>query len=55
MVGHAELDAGMPPSPVQDEHDLLARAGAHLAGKCLQFDFEERNRDTGGKVKERTA
>jgi hypothetical protein len=33
VLGHAQLHAAVPASPVQDEHNLLGRTRAHLAGE----------------------
>lgn len=47
MLRDAQLDAGMPPCAIQDEHDLFAWAGADLACELGQFHFEEGNADPG--------
>ena|SRR5690242_17663828 len=52
VLRHAQLDAGMPTSAVQHEHDLLARAGADLAGKRVQFGLEQRDAHRGGEVED---
>jgi hypothetical protein len=54
MLGDAQLEAGMPASAIQDEHDLLLRAGAALTRERGQFHFEERNTDRGGQGKDGT-
>jgi len=31
MLGHAQLDAGMPARPIEHQHDLLGGTGPRLA------------------------
>ncbi len=52
VLGHAELAAFVPAGPIQDEHDLLVRAGVDLAGERLQLDLEERDTDGRGQLKD---
>ena len=55
VLGHAQPHAGVPARAVEDEHDLLLRAGSDLARECGEFDFEEGNADGGGQMEERAA
>jgi len=58
MQGHTQLDARMPARAVQDEDDLLGRAGPHLAREGGEFDLEKRDADRRwqmGQRKDRTA
>ena len=52
MVGHTQLHAGVPSGAIEDQHNLLARTRAHLAGKFRQFDFKERNADRRRQMKD---
>ena len=52
MLRDAQLQAGMPPGAIQDEHDLLPWAGADLACERLEFDLEEGNRYARRQVKD---
>ena len=55
MLGHPQLDAGMPARAVQDEDDLLGGSSTHLSGEGGEFDLEERDADRRGQMKDRTA
>ena len=50
--GHAQSGAGVPAGAVQDEDDLLGRAGADLAGEGGEFGLEERDAHRRGEVEE---
>ena len=52
VVRHPQLDAGVPAGAIEDQHDLLAGAGADLARELGELDFEERNAHRGGQVKD---
>jgi len=52
MRGDLQLEAGMPPRPVQHQHDLPGGSGTDLARERLQLDLEERNGDTRRQVKD---
>ena len=52
VLGHAQLGTGMPAGAVEDEDDLLGRAGADLTGEFGELDREERDRHAGGEVEE---
>lgn len=41
MLGHAQPQAVVPTSAVEDEHDLFGRTGARLAGEGGQLDLKE--------------
>jgi len=53
VFGHAQLDAGMPPRPIEHEDNLLGGTGAHLAGEGSELYLEEFYRDAGRQVEER--
>ena len=55
VIRHAQLEAFVPASAIEDQHDLLGGASTHLAGERLQLDFKERDRDTRGQVKDGAA
>ncbi len=46
MVRHPQPQAGVPPSAIEHEDDLLAGAGADLARELGQFHLKERDGDT---------
>jgi len=52
MVRHLQPEAGVPPSAIQHEDNLLVGAGANLARELRQLDLEERDGDTRGQMKE---
>lgn len=54
MLGHAEFAAGMPASPVEDQHDLFGGPSADLAGELGQFHLKEGEVDRRGQVENRT-
>lgn len=52
VLGHAQAEAGMPPSLVQDEHDLFVWASTDLLSEGRQFRLKERDGDAGGQMKD---
>jgi hypothetical protein len=46
---HAEPQARMPPSTVQDQHALFRRTRADLTGEGSEFHFKEGDTDAGGQ------
>ena len=48
MVGHAQLDAGVPAGAGEHKHDLLGRTGSHCSREGGQLDFKERDAHAGG-------
>ena len=52
MIRHAQMDAGMPAGPVQDEDDLFIGTGSSLAGERGQLHFKERDADGGRQMEE---
>ncbi len=52
VLRHLQAHTGVPARPVEDQHDLLARAGPGGAGKRGQLHREERDRDAGREVEE---
>lgn len=52
VVGHAQFHAAMPAGAVEDQYNLFARPGAHLACKGGQLDLKERDGDGGRQVEE---
>jgi hypothetical protein len=55
VVGHAQLDAGVPAGPIEHEDDLLARTSADLAGELRQLHLKHGDADGGGQMEERPA
>ena len=55
MLGHAQMEAAMPPRSVQHQDDLLLGTGSGRTGKRRQLCFEERDRDTSRQMKEGAA
>ena len=61
MLGHPQLQTGMPSRPVQHQHDLLLWACSHRAGKGVEFNGKQlqihagrqmENASTGGGMHE---
>src|SRR5258708_24212559 len=52
VLWHMEPRAGVPPSAVEDQHNLFARTGTDFFSKRSQFRFKERDRDRGGQVED---
>lgn len=52
MLRHAEFDTGMPPCPIEHQHDLLLGTGFHLARELRQFDFKDGNADRRGQMED---
>jgi hypothetical protein len=48
VLRHPQMDAGVPASAIEHEHDLLGGTGPHLTCKLSEFDFEERDADGRG-------
>ena len=55
MLGHAEVDAGMPAGSVEHENDLLGGTGTNMPGKGRQLHLEEGDADGGGQMEDCTA
>ena len=55
LLGHAQLGAGMPAGAVEDQHDLLLRPGANLAGEGGQLGREAGDAEGGGQGEARAA
>jgi len=56
MVGHAQLDAGVPAGPIEDEHDLFSGTGPDLARERGQVHLKDRDTEGGwqmGQMKDR--
>ncbi len=52
VLGHAQPQAGMPASTVEDEHDLFGRTGADLACEGGQLSLKELDRYRGGEMED---
>lgn len=50
VLRHAQPRARVPAGAIQDQHNLLGRAGADLAGEGGKLGLEERDADGGGQV-----
>ena len=51
VLGHLQAHAGgFPPGAIEHQHDLLGRAGPHLASEGGELHLEERDRDAGRQV-----
>ncbi len=52
VLGHTQPHTRVPARPVQHEHDLLGRAGAHRLGERRQLRLKERDVDGRGQVED---
>ena len=55
MVGDPQALRAMPARAIEDEDDLLGRAGADRLGEGSQFGLKERDADRGRQMKDRPA
>jgi len=55
VLGHPELDTGVPARAIQDEHDLLGGTRPDVLGKGGQLDLKEGDADGGSEVEDRPA
>jgi hypothetical protein len=52
VVWHPQFDTGVPSGTIEDQDDLLRRAGAGLTGKLRQLDLEDGNADRRREMEE---
>jgi hypothetical protein len=55
MLGHPQLEAGMPARAIKHQDNLLRRARADGLGKGGEFHLEERDAHCGGQVEDGAA
>ena len=52
MIWHAHALGAVPASPIQDEHDLFARARSHYGGEGRGLSFKKRHAHGRSEVKD---
>jgi len=52
MLGHPQMDAGVPTRPIQHQDNLLVRTGTRLARERGQLGFKHGDAYRGGQMKE---
>src|SRR5215472_5339254 len=50
VLGHSQLQTGVPLSPIEDQHDLLARICSYCPGKGVEFDRKRAQVHAGGQI-----